>query len=72
MPTGVTSMFSGLGRLWLSSRCGADRYRPLVARIAALECSLTTLSDSQLRKTGLALRYRARGGEPLPQLLPEA
>ncbi|MCE9552198.1 MAG: preprotein translocase subunit SecA, partial [Planctomycetes bacterium] len=72
MTSGATGIFSGLGRLLFSSRHGTDRYRPLLARIVALEPALMALSDAQLRKTSLALRYRARGGEPLLQLLPEA
>lgn len=33
---------------------------------------LEKLSDKELRKTSLALRYRANSGEPLDKLLPEA
>ena len=40
--------------------------------IAALESDLEQLSDHQLRKTSLGLRYRARSGEPLDRLLVEA
>jgi preprotein translocase subunit SecA len=43
-----------------------------VPQVAALEPELTGLADDQLRKRSLALRYRARTGEPLERLLPEA
>ncbi len=48
------------------------RWAGLLPRIAALEAELTELGDTELRKRGLALRYRARSGEPLDRLLPEA
>jgi preprotein translocase subunit SecA len=41
-------------------------------RINALEQRTQTLSDSELRKESLSLRYRARSGESLRLLLPEA
>ncbi len=37
-----------------------------------MELELEQLSDYELRKRSLALRYRARSGEPLARLLPEA
>ncbi|MCE9553775.1 MAG: preprotein translocase subunit SecA [Planctomycetes bacterium] len=40
-------------------------------RISAQEPRAQTLSEEQLRKEYLALRYRAQSGEPLSQLLPE-
>ena len=43
-----------------------------VPRIAALEEGMKALSDHDLRKTSLGLRYRARSGEPLNRLLDEA
>ena len=48
------------------------RWSQLVPKIAALEPGLQKLSDHELRKEGLSLRYRARSGEPLARLLPEA
>lgn len=48
------------------------RWKFLLLKIAALEPDLQTLSDYDLRKRSLALRYRARSGEPLARLLPEA
>ena len=44
----------------------------LVAQINALEPSLEPLTAAELRKKSLALRYRARSGEPLERLMPEA
>lgn len=37
-----------------------------------MAAGLEPLSDKELRKTSLALRYRANSGEPLDKLLPEA
>ena len=47
------------------------RWATLVPKIGALEPELKLLSDHQLRKRSLALRYRARSGEPLRRLLVE-
>ena len=44
----------------------------LLPKIAAFEADLLALSDYELRKQSLSLRYRARSGEPLARLLPEA
>jgi len=44
----------------------------LLPKIGALEPELKALGDNDLRKKSLALRYRARSGEPLIRLLPEA
>ena len=49
------------------SRCAS--YLP---KIAELEPGLKELSDHDLRKTSLGLRYRARSGETLDRLLVEA
>jgi preprotein translocase subunit SecA len=43
-----------------------------VTAIGALEAPLTQLSDYDLKKSSLSLRYRARSGEPLERLLVEA
>ena len=43
-----------------------------MARIASCETALRELTDGQLRKQSLALGYRAKSGEPLSRLLPEA
>ena len=44
----------------------------LLPKIGALEPELKELGDHDLRKRSLALRYRARSGEPLVRLLVEA
>jgi preprotein translocase subunit SecA len=49
-----------------------SRWQQLVPRIGALEPELMELSDGQLRKRSLSLRYRAKSGEPLAKLLIEA
>lgn len=41
-------------------------------KINALEPQVQKLNDQELRKKSLSLRYRARSGEPLVRLLPEA
>ena len=48
------------------------RWRTLVARIGSQEGELGRLDDEQFRKRSLGLRHRARCGEPLGRLLPEA
>ncbi len=47
------------------------RWAALVPRIGQLEPELQKLNDHQLRKRSLALRYRAKSGEPLRRLLVE-
>ena len=47
------------------------RWSALVRRIAAAEAELQTLTDQQLKKRSLALRHRAKAGEPLSRLLVE-
>ncbi len=47
------------------------RWAALLPKIAALEPGLQALNDEQLRKRSLSLRYRAKSGEPLPNLLVE-
>ena len=44
----------------------------LLPKIAEFEPELIALSDNELRKRSLSLRFRARSGEPLMKLLPEA
>src|SRR5688572_8077254 len=48
------------------------RWAAYLPRIAELEPQMQALSDPQLRKESLGLRYRARSGEPLDKLLVEA
>jgi len=64
--------------LWASSflqqhlnRWRLRRWSALVHRIAAAEPELQTLTDQQLKKRSLALRHRAKAGEPLSRLLVE-
>ncbi|MGA2031041.1 MAG: preprotein translocase subunit SecA [Thermoguttaceae bacterium] len=52
---------------WLLSRWSA-----LVPQINALEPQMMALSDTQLRKQSLSVRYRAKSGVPLGRLLVEA
>ncbi|HEY4761508.1 MAG TPA: preprotein translocase subunit SecA, partial [Thermoguttaceae bacterium] len=49
-----------------------SRWASLVPKIAALENELQQLSDEQLRKRSLSLRYHAKSGDPLRRLLVEA
>ncbi len=48
------------------------RWKQLLPKVAAFEPELQQLADHSLRKRSLSLRYRARSGEPLSRLLPEA
>jgi preprotein translocase subunit SecA len=48
------------------------RWSLLVPAIEAFETQCRGLSDANLRKLSLALRYRAKSREPLDKLLPEA
>ncbi len=48
------------------------QWATLLPKINALEEDLKVLSDGAMRKASLSLRYRARSGEPLKDLLVEA
>lgn len=48
------------------------RWRYAVGRVAAWEQRHQALGDAALRQESLSLRYRAKSGEPLERLLPEA
>lgn len=61
----IGAVASGLNRWRLS------RWASLLPKIAALEPELMQLTDQQLRKRSLSLRYRAKSGEPLAKLLVE-
>jgi len=50
----------------------ARRWQQLVERVNALEPRAMALTDAALRSTSLDLRWRAKAGEPLSRLLPEA
>jgi preprotein translocase subunit SecA len=70
IPTGIRAHLVS----WLGGRNARKiaRWALLIPKIAALEPELKQLNDYQLRKRSLALRYRARSGEPLRRLLVEA
>jgi len=53
------------------NRWRLTRWEALVAKIGEREPELKALDDHQLRKGSLALRYRAKSGEPLRRLLVE-
>jgi len=69
----VSRIPSGIGRS-LRAAVGENLARCAVylPKIAALEEELKKLSEHDLRKTSLGLRYRARSGETLDKLLVEA
>jgi len=48
------------------------RWKRLLPQVAAFEPALKELNDHELRKKSLSLQYRAKSGEPLARLLPEA
>ncbi len=48
------------------------RWAKLVDQVASLEPKMQGLSDALLRKESLSLRFRAKSGEKLHRLLPEA
>jgi len=66
------TLLSNLSRVVFAARTGVGGYRATLAQINTLEPSLKSLSEAELRKASLALRYRARGGEPISRLLTEA
>ncbi|MEE3370586.1 MAG: preprotein translocase subunit SecA [Planctomycetota bacterium] len=49
----------------------SSRWRRLCADVAELEAQLVELSDAELRKQSLGLRYRAKSGEKLAALVPQ-
>ena len=49
-----------------------SRWSYILERINSLEPETQKLNDQELKKKSLSLRYRARSGEPLSRLLPEA
>ena len=49
-----------------------NEWSGVVPAVAAFEPELQQLSDGELRKRSLSLRYRAKSREPLETLLPEA
>jgi preprotein translocase subunit SecA len=59
-------------RTFRSPRHPSGRWTRLAHRIHADAVKFETHSDTQMRQAAAALRYRARSGEPLSTLLPEA
>ncbi|MDY0170062.1 MAG: helicase-related protein [Thermoguttaceae bacterium] len=69
LPQSVRSPFGAL--LGGPNRWRLARWAALVPKIGQLEPELKAIDDHQLRKRSLALRYRAKSGEPLRRLLVE-
>ncbi|MGZ0171124.1 MAG: preprotein translocase subunit SecA [Planctomycetales bacterium] len=61
-----------LTRTFRSPRNPPRRWKQLAHRIHVAAQKFETQSDSDMRQAAAALRYRARSGEPLGTLLPEA
>lgn len=70
LPNGATARMVAM--LGLTPGGKVARWAQLVPKISAMEPEIQKLSDYQIRKRSLALRYRARSGEPLGRVLPEA
>ena len=70
IPDGITAKILSLASV--TTRGKLAKWAQLLPRIAAMEPELKNLGDTELRKRSLSLRYRARSGEPLARLLPEA
>ncbi|HVU86945.1 MAG TPA: preprotein translocase subunit SecA [Pirellulales bacterium] len=73
----MTSLPTSLSARFLATLGGTNRMRlaqwsKLIPVIGAMEPELMELSDGELRKRSLSLKYRARSREPLGHLLPEA
>jgi preprotein translocase subunit SecA len=62
----IRSLFGGPNQWRL------NRWYGLLPAINGLEPELMALADDQLRKRSLSLRYRAKSGVPLSELMPEA
>ena len=69
IPKGFSRMVQSYTPLTDAGRLA--RWSYVLDQVGALEPGLQKLSDSELRKESLSLRYRARSGEPLKSLLPE-
>ena len=72
----VSTVSTGLSRYFSAAFGGPTRRRlaqwaACIGPIDRCEEALKKLSDYDLRKESLSLRYRARSGEPLERLLPE-
>ncbi|MHB8954877.1 MAG: preprotein translocase subunit SecA [Pirellulaceae bacterium] len=65
----VVATMSALGFSWHKP---PGRWWALIQEIAGYESELQQLDDRVLKKRSLSLRFRAKSGESLPRLLPEA
>jgi preprotein translocase subunit SecA len=73
----LTTLPNSLSARFLATLGGPTRMRlahwsQLIPVIEAFEPEFMGLSDSELRKRSLSLKYRARSREPLAKILPEA
>jgi len=70
IPHGLLARFQSLASGPVQRRLA--QWGMLLPQIAAFEPKLKDESDKELRKRSLSLRYKAKSGEPLAKLLPEA
>jgi preprotein translocase subunit SecA len=70
IPAGILGGFGAV--LGGPTQWHLSRWAAVLPRINELEPDLQKLTDHEVRKRSLSLRYRARSGEPLVRLLPEA
>ena len=70
IPKGISRLFNSYMPLTVTGQLA--RWSYVLEQVNALEPRYQKLSDSELRKEGLSMRYRARSGEPLSSLLVEA
>ncbi len=70
IPSGISRFLNSFVPLTTAGRLARWAYE--LEKVNALEPKVQALSDHDLRKESLSLRYRARSGEPLKSLLPEA
>ena len=69
IPKGISRLYQSCVPLTLAGQLA--RWTYILDKVNALETKAQRLTDSELRKESLSLRYRARSGEPLALLLPE-
>ena len=70
IPKGISRLVNSYVPLTVKGQLA--RWSYVLEQVNALEPKMQAFSDSELRKEGLSLRYRARSGEPLASLLVEA
>lgn len=70
IPSGLGRFFNSSVPLTTAGRLARWSYE--LDRVNTLEKKTQQLSDTEIRKESLSLRYRARSGESLKKLLPEA